>query len=107
MFVLDSLNVSRRAKGVTKCKLSLIEDNYFRRTHVKIEDPFFRKWVEERVYSILRIGLLSVDNLTCFLIGILLDEVLVVLCHTTQGHTHVGEAAIVEESLHGHLLGEI
>lgn len=50
---------------------------------------------------------LSVDNLTCFLIGVLLDKRLVVLRHTAQGHAHVGEAAIVEEGLHGDLLGEV
>lgn len=50
---------------------------------------------------------LSVDNLASFLISVLWDEALVVLSHATEGHTHIGEATIMEESLHGNLACEV
>ena len=53
----------------------------------------------------LPVGSLSVDDFAVFvLVGL---EVLGILVHGAQAHTHAGEAAIVEEVLHGNLAGEV
>ena len=42
---------------------------------------------------------LSVDNVAV-LVAVLVDERLVILRHSAERHTHVREAAVVEEGLH-------
>ena len=49
---------------------------------------------------------LSVDNVAV-LVAVLVDERLVILRHSAERHTHVREAAVVEEGLHGDLAGEV
>ena len=49
---------------------------------------------------------LSVDNLTVF-VTVFINKRFLVLRHTSQRHTHAGEASVVIEILHRNLLRQI